>query len=96
VPVDFSWRLFCITGSNGIVNKREQLSFCFTGLPPGVVNFVFGLGPSAGEAIVTHPDVPLISFTGGTVTATKLRVAAAPFSKKMSLEVCSIHQHRKQ
>ncbi len=30
---------------------------------------VFGLGRSAGQALVTHPDVPLISFTGGTVTA---------------------------
>ena len=56
------------------------------GLPPGVVNFVFGTGPSAGEAIVKHPDVPIVSFTGGTVTAVKLRIAAAPFSKKLSLE----------
>ena len=58
-----------------------------TGLPPGVINFVFGLGPKAGEAIVKHPKVPLVSFTGGTVTAVKLRQAAAPFSKKLSLEV---------
>ncbi|KAH3881785.1 2-aminomuconic semialdehyde dehydrogenase-like [Dreissena polymorpha] len=57
------------------------------GLPPGVLNFVFGTGPSAGEAIVKHPDVPIVSFTGGTVTAVKLRIAAAPFSKKMSLEL---------
>lgn len=58
------------------------------GLPAGVINFVFGYGPTAGEAIVKHPDVPIISFTGGTVTAVKLRIAAAPFSKKLSLEVC--------
>ena len=37
-------------------------------LPPGVCNFVFGLGPAVGTAIVSHPRVPLISFTGGTVT----------------------------
>lgn len=48
---------------------------------------MFGYGQTAGEAIVKHPDVPLVSFTGGTVTATKLRIAAAPFSKKLSLEV---------
>lgn len=57
------------------------------GLPAGVINFVFGYGPTAGEAIVKHPDVPIISFTGGTVTAVKLRIAAAPFSKKLSLEL---------
>ena len=52
-----------------------------------MINFVFGLGPKAGEAIVKHPRVPIVSFTGGTVTAVKLRQAAAPFSKKLSLEV---------
>ena len=52
-----------------------------------MINFVFGLGPRAGEAIVKHPRVPIVSFTGGTVTAVKLRQAAAPFSKKLSLEV---------
>ncbi|KAJ8321717.1 hypothetical protein KUTeg_000188 [Tegillarca granosa] len=43
------------------------------GLPAGVINMVFGVGPKAGEVIVKHPDVPLISFTGGTATAKKLR-----------------------
>lgn len=51
---------------------------------------MFGYGHSAGEAIVKHPDVPIVSFTGGTATAAKLRVAAAPFSKKLSLEVLLI------
>ena len=63
----------------------------FIGLPPGVINLVFGTGPRAGEAIVKHPDVPVVSFTGGTVTAVKLRLAAAPFSKKLSLEVRRWH-----
>ncbi len=35
------------------------------GLPKGVVNMVFGDGPKAGAALVSHPRVPLISFTGG-------------------------------
>lgn len=48
---------------------------------------VFGVGPKAGEALVKHPDVPLVSFTGGTVTAKRLRASAAPFCKKLSLEV---------
>ena len=66
-----------------------QHEYCslFIGLPPGVINFVFGLGPKAGDAIVKHPRVPIVSFTGGTVTAVKLRQAAAPYSKKLSLEV---------
>jgi acyl-CoA reductase-like NAD-dependent aldehyde dehydrogenase len=42
------------------------------GLPAGVCNFVFGTGANAGAALVQHPDVPLISFTGGTVTGDRL------------------------
>ncbi len=38
------------------------------GVPPGVVNIVFGTGARAGNALVSHPKVPWISFTGGTVT----------------------------
>eukprot|EP01130_Rhizamoeba_saxonica_P003675 TRINITY_DN1532_c0_g1_i1.p1 TRINITY_DN1532_c0_g1~~TRINITY_DN1532_c0_g1_i1.p1 ORF type:complete len:489 (-),score=114.40 TRINITY_DN1532_c0_g1_i1:705-2171(-) len=57
------------------------------GLPPGVVNFVFGLGPKAGQAIVEHPDIPLLSFTGGTATAEHIIKASAPQYKKLSLEL---------
>ncbi|XP_060712996.1 2-aminomuconic semialdehyde dehydrogenase isoform X2 [Hemiscyllium ocellatum] len=57
------------------------------GVPPGVVNIVFGTGPQAGEAIVSHPDVPLISFTGSTVTAQHIQEKSAPFCKKLSLEL---------
>jgi aminomuconate-semialdehyde/2-hydroxymuconate-6-semialdehyde dehydrogenase len=56
-------------------------------LPAGVVNMVFGTGPSAGAALVKHPDVPLISFTGGTETGKKIATDAAAFSKKLSLEL---------
>ena len=56
-------------------------------LPPGVVNFVFGCGPTAGEALVTHPDVPLISFTGSTVVGQRITEKSAPFCKKLSLEL---------
>lgn len=55
--------------------------------PAGVVNMVFGLGPTAGEALVTHPDVPLISFTGSTVTGRHIAQVAAPMFKKLSLEM---------
>lgn len=57
------------------------------GVPPGVVNIVFGIGTRAGEALVSHPEVPLISFTGSTVTAQKITEKSAPYCKKLSLEL---------
>ncbi|KAM9315954.1 HBS1-like protein [Gastrophryne carolinensis] len=57
------------------------------GIPPGVINIVFGTGPKAGEALVCHPDVPVISFTGSTVTAQRIIEKSAPYCKKMSLEL---------
>ena len=57
------------------------------GLPPGVCNMVFGTGPKAGEAIVTHPDVSAISFTGSTATGERIQRVSAPYCKKLSLEV---------
>ncbi|CAM4677599.1 unnamed protein product [Leuciscus chuanchicus] len=57
------------------------------GFPPGVVNIVFGTGPRAGDALVSHPDVPLISFTGSTATARLITERSAPHCKKLSLEL---------
>ena len=57
------------------------------GLPPGVLNIVHGLGAKVGNAIVSHPDIPLISFTGGTVTGKHIASVAAPMFKKLSLEL---------
>jgi aminomuconate-semialdehyde/2-hydroxymuconate-6-semialdehyde dehydrogenase len=57
------------------------------GLPPGVLNVVHGLGASAGAAIVAHPDIPAISFTGGTVTGREVARTAAPMFKRLSLEL---------
>ncbi|XP_077074249.1 2-aminomuconic semialdehyde dehydrogenase [Siphateles boraxobius] len=57
------------------------------GFPPGVVNIVFGTGPRAGDALVSHPDVPLISFTGSTATARLITERSAPYCKKLSLEL---------
>lgn len=45
-------------------------------LPPGVLNIVTGLGPSVGAALVSHPDVAKITFTGGTATARAIMSAA--------------------
>ncbi|HVT45071.1 MAG TPA: aldehyde dehydrogenase [Thermoanaerobaculia bacterium] len=57
------------------------------GVPPGVINIVHGRGASAGEALTLHPGVPLISFTGGTVTGAAVMRAAGPLFKKVSLEL---------
>ena len=57
------------------------------GLPPGVLNIVHGYGARAGEAIVAHPAIPAISFTGGTVTGGRIAAQAGPLFKKLSLEL---------
>ncbi|HIG33946.1 MAG TPA: aldehyde dehydrogenase [Candidatus Poseidoniales archaeon] len=57
------------------------------GLPPGVVNLVHGDGAGAGSPLVAHPEVDLISFTGGTSTGEKVAASAAPMFKKISLEL---------
>lgn len=57
------------------------------GLPPGVLNIVHGSGAKAGAALVSHPAVTTISFTGGTKTGRAIAAAAAPMFKKLSLEL---------
>jgi aminomuconate-semialdehyde/2-hydroxymuconate-6-semialdehyde dehydrogenase len=57
------------------------------GLPHGVVNMIFGSGASAGAALTEHPDVPMISFTGGTSTGRHVLQASVPRFKKTSLEL---------
>jgi aldehyde dehydrogenase (NAD+) len=56
------------------------------GIPPGVVNVVNG-GPEVGEALVRHPGVDKISFTGGTSTGRKLQQACADGVKPMVMEL---------
>jgi acyl-CoA reductase-like NAD-dependent aldehyde dehydrogenase len=55
--------------------------------PAGVINMVFGDGMKAGDALVKHPQVPLISFTGGTETGKKIMQNSAQYFKKLSLEL---------
>ncbi|KYR01551.1 aldehyde dehydrogenase [Tieghemostelium lacteum] len=57
------------------------------GVPPGVVNIVLGTGPNAGSHLIQHPDISLISFTGGTKTGELISRVAAPLHKKLSLEL---------
>jgi len=57
------------------------------GVPPGVCNMVFGRGANTGKALVQHPDIPLISFTGGTATAEHIIRDSSPHYKKLYLEL---------
>lgn len=57
------------------------------GLPPGVFNLVSGRGATIGEALASHPDVDMVSFTGSTAVGRRLSVLAAETIKKVSLEL---------
>ena len=56
-------------------------------LPPGVLNVVTGLGPAAGEALVAHPDVDMVSFTGSTTAGRRVAALAAQTVKRVTLEL---------
>jgi len=93
-----SWKIApAIASGNSCVAKPSELTpltaqrlaelSLQAGIPAGVINIVHGLGGKAGAALTEHRDVPLISFTGGTVTGEKVAAAAAPKFKKLSLEL---------
>jgi betaine-aldehyde dehydrogenase len=62
-------------------------SFAEIGLPPGVVNIVTGAGETAGAALVEHPDVDKIAFTGSVPVGKIIMRAAADTLKKVTLEL---------
>jgi 5-carboxymethyl-2-hydroxymuconic-semialdehyde dehydrogenase len=57
------------------------------GVPDGVFNLVHGTGEVAGAALVAHPGVPRVSFTGETATGQAIMAAAAPYLKGLSMEL---------
>jgi 5-carboxymethyl-2-hydroxymuconic-semialdehyde dehydrogenase len=61
--------------------------FADAGVPAGVVNIVHGLGEEAGQALVDHPGVPLISFTGSTATGRHIIRSTAQHLKTVSMEL---------
>ena len=58
-----------------------------SGLPPGVFNLVSGTGPEVGEALVVHPDVDMVSFTGSVATGRRVSELAAGSVKRVALEL---------
>jgi len=94
----FTWKIApALAAGCTVVAKPSELTpmtaFLFSelcieaGLPAGVLNIVHGLGSKVGQAIVEHPTVAVISFTGGTVTGKTIAATAAPMFKKLSLEL---------
>jgi 5-carboxymethyl-2-hydroxymuconic-semialdehyde dehydrogenase len=61
--------------------------FAEAGVPAGAVNIVHGIGEEAGQALVDHPDVPLISFTGSTDTGRHIIRSSAQHLKTTSMEL---------
>ena len=93
-----SWKVApCLAAGNSFVLKPSELTpstavllmhyLAEAGLPPGVANLVLGAGPDAGAPLSTHPDVDLVSFTGGLQTGRVLMANAAATVKKVALEL---------
>ncbi len=70
-----------------LVGLRFVEMFQEAGLPPGVLNIVTGPGTAVGEALVTHPEVRVVSFTGSTETGLALAEKCARLGKRISLEM---------
>lgn len=67
--------------------KMAEIWSSIPGAIPGVVNMLPGLGDEAGEAIVDHPDVSMIAFTGSTATGKRIMSRASSSIKRLSLEL---------
>ena len=94
----FSWKIApALATGNCVVAKPSEITpytafllsqVCIeAGLPKGVLNIIHGLGGRAGQAIIEHPEIKAISFTGGTETGKRIAAIAAPMFKKLSLEL---------
>ena len=94
----FTWKIApALAAGNCVVAKPSEITpfTAYTlsklckeaGFPDGVFNIVHGHGHKVGEAISKHPDIKVISFTGGTQTGARIASIAAPMFKKLSLEL---------
>jgi len=94
----FTWKIApALAAGNCVVAKPSEVTpmtgyllsiICQqAGLPAGVLNIVHGNGPSCGSAIVAHPKIKAISFTGSTRAGKDIAAIAAPMFKKISLEL---------
>src|SRR5512145_301651 len=93
-----SWKIFpALVAGNTIIWKPSPetpaISAAFVkvfeeaGLPPGVFNLLMAPGTEVAKALVSHPNVRVISFTGSTTTGRTIAESTAKFNKKLSLEM---------
>lgn len=94
----FSWKIApALATGNCVIAKPSEITpytaFLLgsvareAGLPPGVLNILQGKGTEIGNAMITHPKIKALSFTGGTTTGAHIARTAAPLFKKLSLEL---------
>lgn len=94
----FTWKIApALATGNCVIGKPSEMTpmtaymlskACIeAGLPEGVLNIVHGLGAKTGQAMVEHPHIKAISFTGGTETGKRIISIAGPMFKKLSLEL---------
>ncbi|MBN8674650.1 MAG: aldehyde dehydrogenase [Chitinophagales bacterium] len=94
----FTWKIApALAAGNCVIAKPSEVTpvtafllakICReAGLPDGVLNIIHGTGTNTGEAIVKHPDIKAISFTGSTRAGERIASLAAPKFKKLSLEL---------
>ncbi len=92
------WKLApCLAAGNTVVMKPSEQASCSTlelmdvlaeaDLPPGVLNVVTGFGATAGGPLVDHPDVRMVSFTGGTAGGRAVAATAARQVKPLTMEL---------
>jgi len=95
---NFAWKIFpaLICGNTAVLKAAEDTPASAqmlagialeAGLPPGVLNVVHGLGAEAGQPLVEHDDVDVVSFTGSTRVGATLAALAGQRLKKISLEL---------
>jgi aldehyde dehydrogenase (NAD+) len=93
-----AWKLFpaLVCGNTAVVKPAEDTPHSAVrlfeileevGLPPGVANLITGYGPEAGQPLVTHPDVDMISFTGSQTVGRQIATSAGAQLKHVSLEM---------
>ncbi|MFN8667883.1 MAG: aldehyde dehydrogenase family protein [Gemmatimonadaceae bacterium] len=93
-----TWKMFpaLVCGNACVFKPAEDVPHTGTvlveimleaGLPPEVIQLVHGVGETVGAAIVRHPDVPLVSFTGSTETGSKVGEICGRMHKRLSLEM---------
>lgn len=94
----FTWKIApAIAAGNCVVAKPSEITpmtafllskICHeAGLPKGVLNIIHGYGHQAGNALINHPGIKAVSFTGGTKTGEHIATQLAPKFKKLSLEL---------